>query len=318
MPNNTRPSLYTTCVILLLLSTGLYAEQLHFSHEKTEQTQAFSYTWKAKERTYQLTFALDQQAFNTMPVTRPAFSNPIMQRHMQVALMKIAKNYDIREARVDIRRLGDRLTYSVKSQDQSVAEATLLELQKEAESAKALYLEEHYYTSYTSPVGANAIKHDHTKYAAQSAEALTPLVEAIKRMQVNTNDLREFIAITLSWIQSIPYDTLENRISSNGSGFASPKDLLQQNKGDCDSKATLFAAVLSAYSASLRQKMVLLPEHALLAVAIRAEPDDVLVNQDGINYVLLEAAGPGYFEVGQVADATFMGIRNRQYTLEKM
>jgi hypothetical protein len=278
----------------------------------------FSFTWKAKERAYQLDFALDQQAVNEMPSTRPAFSNPMMQRHMQVALLKMAKSYDIREARIDVRRQGDRLTYSVKSKDQSVAEATLIELQKQAENAKALYLDEHFYTSYTSSTGANAIKHDHEKYAAQSAEALTPLVEAIKGMQVNPNDSREFIAISLSWIQSIPYDTLENRMSSNGAGFVSPKDLLQQNKGDCDSKATLFAALLRAYSASVRQKLVLLPEHALLAVAIRAKPDDVVVTQDGIEYVLLEAVGPGYFEIGEVADSTFMGIRNRQYTLEKM
>jgi hypothetical protein len=219
---------------------------------------------------------------------------------------------------VDVRRQGDRLTYSVKSRDQSVAQATLLELQEEAENAKSMYLNAHFYTSYTSPAGASAIKHDHSKYAAQSAGALTPLVEAIKAMQVNPNDAREFIAISLSWIQSIPYDTLENRISSNGAGFVSPRDLLQQNKGDCDSKATLFAALLRAYSASVRQKLILLPEHALLAVAIRARPDDAIVTHDGIEYVLLEAVGPGYFEIGEVADSTLIGIRNRQYTLEQM
>jgi len=304
--------------IALVLSTNLSATQSEFSQQQTKQYHEFSFSWKDNERSYQLAFALDKQSLNQMPTTRPAFSNPIMQRHMQVALIKIAKSYDVREARVSIRRQGDRLHYSVKSRDQGIADDTLLALQKEAQSAKALYLKEHFYTPYTSPTGSNAIKHDHARYAVQSALALSPLVEAIKAMQVNVNDSREFIAISLSWIQSIPYDTLENRISSNGAGFVSPKDLLQQNKGDCDSKATLFAALLRAYSSSVRQKMVLLPEHALLAVAIRPKPEDVVVTHDGVEYVLLEAVGPGYFAIGEVGETTLMGIRNRQYSLETM
>jgi hypothetical protein len=64
--------------------------------------------------------------------------------------------------------------------------------------------------------------------------------------------------------------------------------------------------------------MVLLPKHALLAVAVRPKPNDKVVTENGIEYVLLEAAGPGYFDIGEVADSTLMGIRNRQFILETM
>lgn len=307
-----------TLVCMFLIFQTASAEQSGFAYSNSRASHNFSFQWQLEEQSYHLEFSIDNALFDAMPTTRPAFSNDMLQRHMEIALLQNAKNLDVTQARVEVFRRNQELQYRVISRDKVLAQQTLDNLEKQAEESRLAFLDSNYFTPYESAMGIQAIKHDHAKYAANSVDGLMPVVEAIKEMQANPNDSREFIAISLSWIQSIPYDTLESRVSSNGAGYVSPRDLLTQNKGDCDSKTTLLAALLRAYSASVRQHLVLLPEHALLAVAIRPKPEDTIITQDGVKYVLLEAVGPAYFAIGEVADTSLMGVRNRQYTLELM
>ena len=310
--------LMTITALILLLPALAYAEQTVFKRNIVNAEQSFSYQWHAQGQEYQLDFAIPLSEFSDMPSTQAAFSNSIMQRHMEVALLKHAKTIDPRKGRVSVTRSSQGLEYGVNSKSPEVGQAVMGELKSLSSKARKSYLNDHFYTNYQSPMGSSAIKHDHQKYAQLSAEALKPVVAAIKEMQENQNDPREFVQIALRWMQSIPYNTLENRMSSNGAGFVSPKDLLLQNQGDCDSKATFLAALMRAYSDGVRQQMVLLPEHALLAVAITPQEHEKTVSKDGIEYVLLEAAGPGYFDIGEVADTTLLDIRNRQFSLDTM
>ncbi|MFC4700489.1 hypothetical protein ACFO4O_09990 [Glaciecola siphonariae] len=311
-------------LLMLVAFLSLYAkaDQTHFSTHFSPQVEpdslAFSYQWSTHDGDFTLEFALPTAALAQMPATQSTFSNAMMQREIEVALLKYAKALNPKTGRVSIKRRGSGLEYGVKTRLPEQGKKVMADLSRLSETARAQYLSQHFYTPYTSPTGQKAIQQDHAKYAEQSAPHLLPVVEAIKAMQQSPNNPREFINIALSWIQSIPYNTLENRATSNGAGFVSPKDLLMQNQGDCDSKATLLAALMRAYSGGVNQKMVLLPKHALLAIAIHPLPDDKTVSQDGKDYVLLEAAGPAYFEAGEAADSTLMGIRNRQYILDTM
>jgi hypothetical protein len=304
--------------ICLLLPSLALAKQITFKHVATPKQHSFAYAWRMQDASFTLNFTLSAKTFTAMPNTRPAFSNDVMQREIEVALLKYAKTLDPRRGRVEIKRRGKVIEYGVSSPSESTNQDIMQMLKSISAEAKQQYLSDHFYTYYSSPLGVSAVKHDHAKYAKMSADSLTPVVAAIKGMQINVNDPREFIQIALNWMQSIPYDTLENRVTSNGAGYVSPKDLLVQNQGDCDSKATFLAALIRAYSSSVQQKMVLLPQHALLAIAIRPDANEKTVSQDGIEYVLLEAAGPGYFDIGKVADSTWMDIINRQYSLDRM
>lgn len=304
--------------LVLVLPVIAHAEQTVFKRNIANAEQTFSYQWQSQEQSYQLDFAIPLSEFGEMPNTQAAFSNAIMQRNIEVALLKYAKTIDAREGRIQIKRQGQGLEYGVRSRSPEQSQRIMTQLKTLSTDARSAYLEQHFYTNYRSPVGIEAIKHDHQKYAQQSSAALTKVVEAIKAQQQNQYDAREFVKIALSWMQSIPYDVLESRATSNGAGFVSPKDLLLQNQGDCDSKATLLAALMRAYSQGVQQKMVLLDNHALLAVAIPAGPLDKTIVENGIEYVLLEAAGPAYFNIGEVSDDTWLNIRNRQYTLDTM
>jgi hypothetical protein len=304
--------------LALMFPHALFAKQIHYKHTSTAGAQQFSYRWQIKDKTYDLSFKIETSAFASMPATQPAFSNALMQREIEVALLKYGKTIDPRSGRVNVKGNQGRIEYGVTSRSQIDGEIIMKKLKQLSKDARESYLSANFYTDYATKLGVSAVKHDHAKYAEMSVKPLIVVVDAIKAMQQNVNDPREFIQLALSWMQSIPYDTLQDRASSNGAGFVSPKDLLLQNQGDCDSKATFLAALMRAYSESLRQKMVLLPKHALLAIAIRAMPEDKTIMHDGIQYVLLEAAGPGYFAIGEVAKRTMRGIRNRQFSVEAM
>lgn len=74
-------------------------------------------------------------------------------------------------------------------------------------------------------------------------------------------------------------------------GFRVPTGVLVQKGGDCDSKAAAFCAVWRQLPA--RALLVMVPEHALVAVEGRPGPDQEFVRLGNRYYVLCEVAGPG-------------------------
>ena len=104
-----------------------------------------------------------------------------------------------------------------------------------------------------------AVKPDHRRYIDETAKALVPVSQAFYE-KINTSaDARAYFSLLLGWVQSIPYDTLEDRVASSGAGFAPPMGLLLQNKGDCDSKAVLTSALVRAFLPNTEMIMVFLP-----------------------------------------------------------
>lgn len=79
--------------------------------------------------------------------------------------------------------------------------------------------------------------------------------------------------------------------------------------GDCDTKSGLMAAILSNWG-QMRMVGVGVPGHYLMGVLAIPEKGDVFVQHGGLQYVLVEPAGPAWFPVGQVADTTMTLLRN--------
>ena len=74
-------------------------------------------------------------------------------------------------------------------------------------------------------------------------------------------------------------------------GFRVPTEVLVRKAGDCDSKAAAFCAVWRQLPA--RSLIVLVPDHALVAVEGRPGPDQAHVRIGNRYYILCEVAGPG-------------------------
>nr|WP_297349567.1 hypothetical protein [uncultured Glaciecola sp.] len=189
---------------------------------------------------------------------------------------------------------------------------------KKHEEAEADYLTENYYVSFRNEMGQLMIKPDHIRYAEESSQNLNSIVLAIKEQMNNPYNPREFVDFSLNWLQTIPCDTLENRLSSNGSGFAAPRQLLLNNKGDCYSKSTLFLALLKSYNPRLPSKMFFLPNHALAGVLVSLKPNkaDEQIIHDNVSYILAEPTGAAQYKLGEIAPSSKMAIRNRQFTTE--
>ena len=178
------------------------------------------------------------------------------------------------------------------------------------------YLDKHYYTRFTTLFNQQAVKPDHLRYVAQTFESLRPISEAFYDKIDRIENNRAYLQLMTSWVQSIPYDTLEDRVASSGAGFAPPMGLLLQNKGDCDSKAVLTSALVRAFLPNTEMIMVFLPRHALLGVAITPIAGDETLEVEGKTFVLYDPTGPALLPFGHVSTSTKQFIDTGRYQVE--
>lgn len=303
--------------MLLVFSRCPNAGQLAFDRNDTGEAYQFSYQWTdAGMAVNDVAFSLDKAKVDALPLTQPNFRPELAQRYITVELLKLARTYDPRTARIDVRQQKDQVLINVRSRSEDTAKQVLNVFEEAREDAYSQYLQEHYFTRYITPMNQKAVKPDHSRYVTENIDALIPLSQAFYDKVSKYSDAREYLNLLLSWVQSIPYDTLEDRSESNGSGFAPPFELLSKNRGDCDSKTVLTAALARAFLPTTDMAIVFLREHALLAIALPPLAGETTINAAGITYVLLEPTGPALFPFGKVADESLRDISNMQYTIE--
>lgn len=313
--HNLMKKMVYACLLISAICFTAQAQQVNFYKQVNTIQTEFSYLWKHKNDTFQLRFDINNESLGQMPNSPINYNQRLLQDWVYNEVMWVAKSIDPKKSKVKITRKGDRLGFSVESRIPGEAQKILDNLTAAYETAKNDYWEKHFFVQYQSSNGANLIRHDHARYAELSSIELKPIVSAIEKAQQNPGDKREFVNIALSWIQNIPYDRLDNRRTSNAAGLISPRDLLLQNKGDCDSKSTLMAAILKAYNPQIKVEMVYLSDHALLAIAMPSKPQELTVTSQGISYVLVEPTGPAQYEIGEVAPSTRQELRNSQFQL---
>lgn len=163
-----------------------------------------------------------------------------------------------------------------------------------AETALDKWLSKHRYTR----LRGGEIVADHARLAAEYGDEVAPLAEALA---IETSDEREFIRRSLRFVQAIPY---ESKRSGADAGYRRPLSVLARNKGDCDSKATLFLALVRSRYPNLASTVVIIPNHAFAAVALSPEPGERSFMLEGTRYVALEPVGPAAVEPGKVSGAS--------------
>lgn len=100
-------------------------------------------------------------------------------------------------------------------------------------------------------------------------------------------------SLFLSFFQELRYEIPPDvdALGRETLGFRVPTDVLVQRAGDCDSKSAAFCALWRQLPA--RALIVLVPDHALVAVEGRPGPDQAHVRLGNRYYILCEVAGPG-------------------------
>jgi hypothetical protein len=180
------------------------------------------------------------------------------------------------------------------------------------------YLQDNYYSHFRSYLGQKAIKPDHLRYISENTAALLPVAQAIFEKLPADSKNRAYINLVLSWVQSIPYNELKNRLTSNGAGYLPPLSVVANNQGDCDSKTVLMASLVRALLPDVEMTMVFLPNHALLGIVLPSRKNEQTLNIDGMDYLLMEPTGPSKIPLGEVSNRSAQYIAGNMYNLEEV
>jgi hypothetical protein len=309
---------YLIAVSGLLLATAVSANQSYFHREESDQAVTLKYRWlDAFGAERNLSFSLDKEKMSSQHKLNKSYKPEIAQRYVYIQLQKAAQKVNPREARISFRRLNSEIQIQVKSQNDKVTDKWMREMQIVQEQALTEYLQQNYYGRYTGPYGETGVKPDHIRFVDDSVHTVLPAAQAIYEQINEDSTSRTYVNLLLSWVQSIPYDALQDRLTSHGSGFMSPAEVLTSNKGDCDSKAVLTAALLRSLLPKLQMIIIYLPNHALLGANLPFYGESELsVNEGGIDYVLLEPTGPAIMKIGELGEETERYINNGMYTHE--
>lgn len=99
-------------------------------------------------------------------------------------------------------------------------------------------------------------------------------------------------------------------------GLLPPARSLLSGWGDCDTKTGVLASILGNWNA-MRMVGVAVPGHYLMAIRRLPGKGDLFVRHEGLEYVLVEPAGPAWLEPGMVGQATSALLAgNEGYKLE--
>ncbi len=148
----------------------------------------------------------------------------------------------------------------------------------------------------------NKVECDIPLIVKRNAKLLNPLAMALQKVAVEKSYAEEdIVGAALSLVQTavrykIP-PPIENGLHTGG--LWPPGRTLLGGWGDCDTKTALLAGILSSWK-GMRMVGVAVPGHYLMAIRRLPGKGDIFVRYEGLEYVLVEPAGPAWLEPGRV------------------
>ncbi|WP_440905787.1 hypothetical protein ACMZOO_05845 [Catenovulum sp. SX2] len=304
--------------LLICYSQAVSSKQLVFEKIKQGQQTQFNYVWlNHQQQQLQLNFSLHNKQLFGLFRKFKLYQPHLAQRYVYVSMQKALAKWPNKKQRVQlISRPNDIKIVAYGNQDEQPHELMqhLLQIQYQAQQT---YLEQNTYSQMTNAFGSNVVKPDHMRIAKESLEFVAPIVAQIPQ-ELSGYITRDSINYLLSWLQSIPYSALESRSESMGMGFNPPNKLLFENQGDCDSKSTLFAAIMRAFVPNLGIVIVYLPNHALVGLQIPYSQADEYIELDGNYYVLAEPTGPAVLPLAEIGAESKRAIDSGSFSAESM
>jgi hypothetical protein len=101
---------------------------------------------------------------------------------------------------------------------------------------------------------------------------------------------------------------MADRLTSQGGDFSAPVDVIFQNKGNPDSKATLGLALFQALFPDAPLVLIILPRHALLGIGMPHRESERTLRLQGEEYLLMEVASANKMLVSQAAPSSWQAI----------
>jgi hypothetical protein len=314
IPRNT---LKWLTIAFMSLHLPSFAQQLAFNKSKQNKEMHFNYTWSDhQEQTQDITFALPLRQLNRQKHKK--FIPDLAQQYVYIELHKAARKIDPRQARVQIQHRGQDIHIQVTSRSNNLLDKWQRSMNQSQEEALDQYLKDNYYSHFRSHLGQEAVKPDHLRYISENKAALLPIAQAVYDTLPTNSETRAYVNLVLSWVQSIPYNELKNRLTSNGAGYLPPLSVVANNQGDCDSKTVLMASLIRSLLPEVKMTMLFLPNHALLGIVLPFRTNEQTLDINGLDYLLMEPTGPAKIQLGDIASRSASDIAGNMYSVEQV
>lgn len=292
------------------------AKQVKFSKKNKTDTIQFNYQWLDQANQAQtLNFSIQKNILFDRFRNFRRYQGKYAKRSVDQKIKKTLSATPLANVQLSFIGIGEHSQIEISGTNEKDIENAYQEIAKLEQRLMQEYLQENYYTQFLSLENNLAIKPDHVRFANESVMDFKPLKQLILD-KVSIQNVRKVSNFVLGFVQSIPYSTLESRVTSSGAGFNPPLKTLWENQGDCDSKVTLTAAIFRSLMPRIKMMLVFIDNHALLAINIPPEGNELTISHEGITYVLAEPTGPAKMLVGELADDSTFAIRNGRYYAE--
>ncbi len=302
--------------LFLLLPNLVKAKQISFSKQLQDEQYLFNYQWIDHDSKPQsMRFSLTKPAlFERFRVLR-SYQSEFAQKTIMHTVRKQLRKQPLHGAQAFFLQQDGKMIVQVKGledKDVAIAYQKVKEIEQEATSQ---YFKKNYYQLFTTHDQQTGIKVNHVSIANDSV-ADFKVLKPIILDTIEVENVRKVTNYILGFVQSIPYSTLESRITSSGAGFNPPAKLLWENQGDCDSKMTLTATILRALMPRIAMAMIYIDQHAFIGIAIPAETGEMMIEHKGISYLLGEPTGPALYRLGTLAPESELAVNQGRYVVE--
>lgn len=286
-------------LLMLLFMPLCQAASLRLTLQQQQDQLQFSYRFDVAGQPQQLNFSLDNAVLTEHFRQFKAFKPALLQQYLWRDIQRHVAKYP----GVKVQRMPrqDLLEYRLQGSDNALLQQLKTELATLQTEYTAAYLHREYYTKIRLSNGQLVIVPDHQRLMQDSLPALLPVATALHAKLIHL-DVRRAIGYISEWLQQIPYQDLSDRLQSSGASYSPPLRLLRENRADCDSKAVLLAALIRMLLPDMKQAIIYLPGHAVLAVQMPAANDDSSVTINGSKYTLIDPTGPALLPVGQISN----------------
>ncbi|GHE81551.1 hypothetical protein [Thalassotalea profundi] len=306
----------STFSILTIISKYSVAEQLSFHKSKRDDNYLFEYSWRdINHQKQSIEFLLPKKSLFTRFRTFKTYKKAMASEFVKLSLKKHLRDQPIDKVQIEFSDQSAELQIKVSGESNIEVNNAYQKIEKLQQEYMQTYLTDNYYHLFTMNNGIQGIKPDHTRIANESVDDLKTVKPVILE-KVTVKNIRKVTNYILGFIQTIPYETLQSRATSSGSGFNTPLRLLWENKGDCDSKVTLTVALLRALMPRIKIALIFIDNHAIFGIDIPAENNETTLLFGGTTYVLADPTGPRLMNVGQLSNETKNIVLSGLYSIE--
>lgn len=165
----------------------------------------------------------------------------------------------------------------------------------------------------------NVVTVDMPALVRKNSAMIKPLSLAFEKI-ATTKRYRsgDIIGAVLSFAQTAMYYKQPDPVfkEKHTGGVLPPITAVLLGWGDCDTKTGLIGSILSNW-AQMKMVGVGVPGHYLMGVLLIPEKGDLFLEYKGLQYVLIEPAGPAWLPPGQVGEQTMQLLNSREgYKIE--